>query len=256
MGRARTGALAAAVLLFAAPAAADSLLDRLELDPAARTALERACGADRICMARRLAAAMPDRFRLLTVRHPTSDEIRWVETQPSLGTMEELDDGRLRVEVLRFGRELLREWRRRVPEGRRLVLDLRRHPGGDLDRMLKLAASLLGEGMARVRLRAPGTERELAGRAGARGNWPVDAVLVGPQTASSAEVFAALLWRAGARLCGSRTQGKDRVAVILPVSHDLRLEARAGRLTVADASLAGGLRPEAPAAACLADGSG
>lgn len=247
--------LAAAAALFAGSAAAASLLDRLDLAPGERAALERHCGGDPVCAARRLAATRPDRFRLLPVRHPTTDRIRWVETTPSIGTVEPMADGRLRVELLGFGRELLREWRARVPEGRPLVLDLRRHPGGDLARMLALAAMVAGEGVARVAvLGADGVGRR-AGRSGMAGNWDVVAVLVGPGTASSAEVLAALLARAGARLCGTRSRGKDWLEAVVPVSHDLRLGARIGTLRVEGVPLAGGLVPALPAEACL-DGAG
>ena len=49
-------------------------------------------------------------------------------------------------------------------------------------------------------------------------------VLIGPETASSAEVLAALLRRyAGARLIGAQTLGKDWLTRLIPVDHDWRL---------------------------------
>lgn len=117
--------------------------------------------------------------------------------------------------------------------------------------MLELAARLVGSGAAVVAVRGGDGVRQYRARSATDGRWDVDAVLVGPRTASSAEVLAALLRRAGARLCGSRTRGKNWAAAILPVSHEWRLEARIGTLRVEGAELAGGLRPAAPVGACL-----
>ncbi len=69
-------------------------------------------------------------------------------------------------------------------------------------------------------------------------------VLVGPETASSAEVLAALLQRyAGARLAGSRTAGKDHLTRVIAVDHDWRLLVPAERIEVPGIELTGGLRP-------------
>jgi C-terminal processing protease CtpA/Prc len=69
-------------------------------------------------------------------------------------------------------------------------------------------------------------------------------VLVGPATASSAEVLAALLQRyAGARLAGSRTAGKDHLTRVIAVDHDWRLLVPAERIAVPGVDLTGGLDP-------------
>lgn len=191
---------------------------------------------------------------MLPVDHPTTDEIRWVTGTPSLGRVFELADGRLLVELRRFGRTLFREWRARVPRGATLVLDLRGHPGGDFERMLQLAGRLVGTGVGVVLETGQGKQLRTAGTAAAP-VARVDAVLIGPGTASSAEVLAALLVRAGARLCGARSRGKDWLEAVVPVSHDLRLGARVATLGVEGVRLAGGLVPALPAEACL-DGAG
>ena len=69
-------------------------------------------------------------------------------------------------------------------------------------------------------------------------------VLVGPGTASSAEVLAALLQRyAGARLAGSRTAGKNHLTRVIAVDHDWRLLVPAERIAVPGVELTGGLQP-------------
>lgn len=70
-------------------------------------------------------------------------------------------------------------------------------------------------------------------------------VPIGPETASSAEVLAALLRRhAGARLVGAPTRGKDRIARLVPVDHDRRLMLPAERIEVPGETLAQGLVPD------------
>lgn len=70
-------------------------------------------------------------------------------------------------------------------------------------------------------------------------------VLVGPGTASSAEVLAALLQRyADARLAGSQTAGKDYLTRVIAVDHDWRLLVPAERIEVPGVTLTGGLQPD------------
>ena len=70
-------------------------------------------------------------------------------------------------------------------------------------------------------------------------------VLIGPGTASSAEVLAALLRRhAGARLIGARSGGKDWLTRLVPVDHDWRLAIPAERIEVPGEALAQGLVPD------------
>ena len=69
-------------------------------------------------------------------------------------------------------------------------------------------------------------------------------VLVGTDTASSAEVLAALLQRyAGGCLAGARTAGKDHLTRVIAVDHDWRLLVPAERIEVPGVDLSGGLRP-------------
>ena len=73
-------------------------------------------------------------------------------------------------------------------------------------------------------------------------------VLIGPETASSAEILAALLRRhAGAKVVGQRSVGKDYLLRAIPVHHDWRLLVPAGRIEVPGEVLAGGLMPDRPA---------
>jgi C-terminal processing protease CtpA/Prc len=187
--------------------------------------------------------------RLEAVAHPESDTIRWAETAPSVTAVHMGPDGRRWIVLDGFGRKALREMAQAVSQaiadGARLGLDLRGNAGGDFGRMLRVASLLLPtvknalflldkEGKHPVSLVTestfPGT-RDLV-------------VLVGPGTASSAEVLAALLTRyAGARLAGSRTAGKDHLTRVIAVDHDWRLLVPAERIEVPGVELTGGLRP-------------
>ena len=255
--------LAAATLAAAAgafgPAAADAPRDRL-LGAVARhaavpAALERRIGAhcpaaEARCAAALLAAHLPG-ARFVRVAHPDADSIRRARTVPSVGAASLRADGALVVALDRFGRKADREVADAVAAGGgtpRLALDLRANAGGDFDRMTRVASLFTGPRAAAIRV---------SGRAGITAVAlppPLRAVetaalevLIGPRTASSAEVLAALLRRhAGARLVGARSRGKDRLARLIPVDHDWRLSVPAGRIEVPGETLAGGLVPDVP----------
>ncbi len=215
--------------------------------------VKQTCGTDALCAAREIVAASEGRVRLEAVEHPESDTIRWAETAPSVTAVHVGPDGRRWIVLDGFGRKAFREMAQAVSqavsqaiaEGARLGLDLRGNAGGDFGRMLRVASFFTKnvesalflidkEGKHPVSLVTestfPGT-RDLV-------------VLVGPETASSAEVLAALLRRyAGARLAGSRTAGKDHLTRVIAVDHDWRLLVPAERIEVPGVELTGGLRP-------------
>ena len=186
---------------------------------------------------------------LQRVRHPTSEQIRWADTEPSIAGTADLGAGRLLVRLDRFGRKVEHEMTAalRSADGE-LVLDLRRNHGGLLRRMLKFAARFTGPVPGAVRLIKDGGVRALAIPAPRVPVWrgPIT-VLAGPDTISSGEVLAALLRRhAGARVLGERTWGKDYVLRIEPIDHDWRALVPDGRIAVPGEVLAGGLVPDGP----------
>ncbi len=239
-----------------APGRADPFLDRLRLAEGERQALERACDGDRLCIARRLVAERPDRYRLVAVKTPDTDTIRWVRSRPSIAGLEPLADGRLLVRLERFGRNLLREFRERLPAGSRILLDLRGHDGGDFGRMLQLARALLGSRLTAPLVDTGDGPRPVPLPATPPLRLRLEAVLVGSGTASSAEVLAALAARAGVPLCGGRSRGKDWLEEVVPVRQGWQLHVRRGRITVPGIRLAGGLRPGRGIAACRANPNG
>ena len=203
------------------------------------------------CAADLIVAGLPG-ARLVPVEHPDTDTIRLAFTARSVSRVRLLDDGSLYIALDRFGRSADREIadavRAHAPA--RLALDLQVNGGGDFDRMRRVASLFTGpregairlhgrDGNAAVALPAPLRAIEVAA---------LD-VLIGPRTASSAEVLAALLRRhAGARLIGARTLGKDRITRLVPVDHDWRLALPAERIEVPGEALAGGLAPDVPTA--------
>lgn len=228
----------------------DKRLAAIGLD---RKALTEACGEAALCVAERVAEA-DSRARLQAVVAPDTDSIRWVRNRASLGDVAPLPDGRVRIELRRFGRKLLREFDQAVAElavgpawSGGLVLDLRRQPGGDLGRMLDLAGRLTGAVEAALRLHDGEAAKPLSIPAPARRLTLRDLeVWVGPETASSAEILAALLRRhAGARVLGSRTAGKDYLYRPIRVDRAQLLLLPAERVEVAGEVIAGGLRPDA-----------
>ncbi len=252
---------AAAVALFV-PATATALgaVDRL-LETAAAYGLaipeetvetvRAVCGEDALCVARRIAAAGDGRARLQRRGHPDTDTIRWVTTQASVQQPAFARDDREVVVLERFGRKV--EWELRaalqaLPARMPLILDLRANRGGDFGRMLRVAGLFTGardealflvDGAGRQPVAIPeGDGRIHTGRL---------VVLIGPHTASSGEILAALLRRyAGAKLRGLRTAGKDYLLRVVPVDHDWQLLLPSERVVVPDEILAGGLVPDGP----------
>ena len=211
--------------------------------------------ADTRCAARLIAESLPA-ARLVRVNHPDTDTIRRAHTAPSVTAAEWREDRTLVVELTRFGRTADREIADAVAMQAngalsRLVLDLRGNRGGDFDRMRRVASLFTGprEGAIRLHGLHGSTDIELPAplRVLALGGAPLD-VLIGPETASSAEVLAALLRsHAGARLVGAPTRGKDRLTRLVPVDHDWRLAIPAERIEVPGEALAQGLVPDVEA---------
>ena len=215
--------------------------------------VERRCpSADTRCAARLIAGSLPA-ARLVRVKHPDTDTIRRARTEPSLAAAGQRDDGALVVVLDRFGRTADREIADAVAAhaggaAMRLVLDLRRNGGGDFDRMRRVASLFTGPQEGAIRLIGPDGATDVALPAPLRDlgldGATID-VLVGPGTASSAEVLAVLLRRhAGARLLGARTAGKDWLTRLVPVDHDWRLAVPAERIEVPGEHLAQGLAPD------------
>ncbi len=211
----------------------------------------RQCRRDMDCVARALLPHLDSRTRLVPVMHPDTDTIRLVKNRPSIVDVSRPASSVLRLSIVRFGRTAEREVLAALtaaPGTRVLELDLRGQQGGRLRNMLRLAGLFTGAvpdavilaGARRTVLAVPARPQRLP--------WPVRLrVLVDRRTASSAEIFAALLRRhAGARILGERTFGKDWVARPVAVSHDWRLLVPAERVIVPGESLAGGLEPDAP----------
>ncbi|MBL4906375.1 MAG: hypothetical protein JKX94_02910 [Sneathiella sp.] len=214
-----------------------------------------ACGANTLCAGRILSQLLGPRAILEKVRHPSSDRIRMVTSVKSIKNYTFDDQGVLTLVLSRFGRKVvfelkkvaanIRKTRRPI---RQLILDLRRNPGGDVDRMLRVTSLFTG---------AIDNAVLLSGRAGTSilpvpdktpifKNVPLQ-ILIGLKTKSSAEILAALLKvHANAQLVGGKTFGKNYLLRVIPVNHDWRLLVPAERVEIPGIGLAGGLLPDRP----------
>lgn len=213
--------------------------------------IETACAGDARCAADRIAAAVGANARIETVEHPTSDEIRRVDSRPSVTARALVAPRTLRIALERFGRkadwELVEALRQAGPLDL-VELDLRENQGGDLDRMRRIAGIFIGErkGAFALITQDARTPLDIPAHPSGLTALPVR-VLVGRTTASSAEILAALL-RAYARaeILGEKTHGKDYLLRILPVDHDTRLLIPAERVEVPGQDIAAGVAPDGP----------
>lgn len=99
-----------------------------------------------------------------------------------------------------------------------LILDLRRNPGGLLDTTVQSADLFLDKGLILIQVDASGRETEYSARPGGELNLPL-VLLVGPGSASGAEVMAAALRDNGrAVVIGQNTFGKGTVNSLRPLS--------------------------------------
>ena len=204
------------------------------------------------CVADALVVAIGPRAAVVPVQHPDSDAIRLAETAPSVTGFSRPAAGVLRVRLDRFGRKA--EWEvadvisAQEPPPATIELDLRGNAGGSLERMLRVAALFADPVQGAVVLEGRhGREHLAIPAAVAAAPERRLTILIGPATASSAEVLAALLRRhAGAAILGERSRGKDWLTRLVPVDHDFRLALPVATIYVPGDTLAGGLLPDGP----------
>jgi C-terminal processing protease CtpA/Prc len=217
----------------------------------ARGGIKTTCGGDARCAAEHLAAALGARARIEAVKHPTTDEIRRVDSQPSVATVKTTAPGTLRLTLMRFGRKADWEIIEAIGQAGPLdmvELDLRGNSGGDLDRMRRVAGIFTGERKAAFALVSHDVRMPIDIPAHPSGiETPQMRVLVSRNTASSAEILAALLRiNAGAEIRGEKTHGKDYLLRILPVDHDTRLLFPAERVEIPGEDIKAGVTPDGP----------
>lgn len=206
--------------------------------------LQRHCRSDAVCAGEILAVFFAPHGRLERVPTPSSDAIRGVVDSPSLSIGNEKN--RPIVRLNRFGRDVIWELRTALQEMRGdVVLDLRGNGGGDFDRMLRVAGLFCGAVENAIRVRERGEERWFS-IPGEEAHWKGELqVWIGRETASSAEVLAALLQRHGnATLLGERTFGKDVLVREVAVTHGWRLLVPAGNFEIDGVALSDGLLPD------------
>ncbi len=134
---------------------------------------------------------------------------------------------------------------------KRLIIDVRHCPGGLLDAGVAITSRFLSAGDEVVSIvdRTKGDKRLAATEDGRWRQLPL-AVLIGPWTASSAEIMAdALATHAGATLVGAPSMGKGSVESIHELDNGWALKLSSGRFTGASGELrlGHGVEPQLPA---------
>ena len=151
----------------------------------------------------------------------------------------------------RFGRKLNRELFfniNSVNNLSNLIIDLRGNQGGDVDRMRRAVALFTGPIPGAIELTHRGTVKRIdIPTPNRRLIIPRLSLLIGSQTASSAELLAVLLRQhANAAILGARSVGKNYLYRIIPVTNDWRLLLPAEHVSVPGQTIAGGIVPDGP----------
>jgi C-terminal processing protease CtpA/Prc len=190
---------------------------------------------------------------LVRVHTPDTDAIRWVKTRPSVTRVVDEEDGRRVIALDRFGRTVEREMMAALSPAARavgqseIVIDLRCNGGGDFRRMLSVAGLFTGpvaDALSLVDRHGRRTIVDIA-EVGSRASAGPVAVIVGPGTASSAEVLTLLLGKyADASILGARTYGKDYLTRVIPVTHDWNLLLPSATIEVPGHAFADGIEPD------------
>ena len=212
------------------------------------------CRDDVLCAGKMLAERFGPKARLERVVHPDTDRIRRVKSALSVTGAELLASGAMRLELSHFGRKAVSEIMEVVKrKGRQaggniqyLQIDLRHNRGGNLNRMLRVAALFLGKVPDAVRLQSPQASQMLSVP---DYTMPLKfsqiKILIGPDTASAAEIFTALLRvHAGAIIAGSKSYGKDYLLRTIALNQNWQLLVPAEKLFVPGTSLEGGIVPD------------
>ena len=215
--------------------------------------VSKACNGDRLCAARLIVETLGPPAQLEAVTHPDTDSIRRVTSQSSISDFRAIGPSTYIMNLDRFGRKLTEEIQAHFKSTSgitHLILDLRKNQGGDFDRMRRAAALLTGPVERAIELNGnpvdiPPPTRQLA--------IPRLTVLIGPRTASSAEILTVLLRKyADAGIFGTRSVGKDYLYRMVPVTQDWRLLLPAEQIVVPGETLTGGVRPDGPTPKTLA----
>jgi len=134
---------------------------------------------------------------------------------------------------------------------KRLIIDVRHCPGGLLDAGVTITSRFLsaGDEVVSIADRKKGEKKIVATEDGRWRELPL-AVLIGPKTASSAEIMAdALATHAGATLVGAPSMGKGSVESIHELDNGWALKLSSGRFVGASGELrlGHGVEPQLPA---------
>ncbi len=218
--------------------------------------VRQACGQDALCAARLILASQGKQARLEKVTHPTTNSIRRVESLPSITRQHSPKNNVLRIRLERFGRKANTELLAATSHyktvhkttAKILEIDLRHNRGGNLKYMLRVAAWFTGAITQAIILKGNGNQAMLdIPKPPQRFNFAKIRLIVGKDTASSAEIFTALLRvHASAKVIGARTYGKNYLLRIIAVSHDWRLLIPSETVLVPGTTLKGGIIPDRP----------
>lgn len=219
---------------------------------ASPVAIERRCGRDVLCAARMIVNSAGPGAALVRVHTPDTDTIRWVKTRPSVTRIVDEEDGRRVIALDHFGRTVEREMIAALSATgaagqSEIVIDLRCNGGGDFRRMLGVAGLFTGPVEHALSLVDRHGRRTIVDipEVGWRADAGPLAVIVGPGTASSAEVLTLLLGKyAAASILGARTYGKDYLTRVIPVTHDWNMVLPSAKIEVPGHAFADGIEPD------------
>ena len=204
------------------------------------------CNLETICIAQEIVKELGNYANLTRIEPKSSNQRRLAEVLPSVKKSYKMSDESIFIELKHFGRKAEWEVINLLEGSNKVVFDLTENEGGDLSRMIRVASLFIGPVKKAFVVRSQNlvTHFDIPSPVYSMSDMNI-VLMVGQKTASSAELFSALLRQyAGAKLVGEKTRGKDWLLKVVPVNDKFWLSIPAGQIFVPGEKIVDGILPD------------
>ncbi len=204
------------------------------------------CEYEEICVARKIAEVLGEYSNVIAVNSRSIDERRLAKINPSIKNIYTQHGSIKTIQLDRFGRKAEWEVAKALKGFKTVIIDLRENVGGDLSRMIRVAALFIGPKKNAFIIKSHNYNESI--------DIPTPIyyldnqeiiLIISRKTASSAELFSILLRRyAQAKLVGEKTQGKNELLKVVPVNNRFRISLPAGEFLIFGEDISDGVLPD------------